>query len=223
MSKRTLVIGDIHGCSHELSTLVTHANPSHIIVVGDLFTRGPDPLGVWEFLASWDPTALNGVLGNHDQRILDALNGNIATGQRIQNTIAELMTGGDTWVQWLRNRPVFLTAGAFTIVHAGLHPSEGRRSTSQEMAQNLRHWPYGETNGPLWHAKYTAPERVIFGHDARRGLVRIERDGHPWIIGLDSGCVYGGRLSGYLIEEDRLYSVHAQQMYVNPIAKQKVD
>ena len=222
MSQRTLVVGDIHGCAQELEALVASANPTHIIVTGDLFTRGPDPLGVWQLLAFWDRTKeLNGVLGNHDQRLLDVVNGNIADQQPITDTIIALSKEGNAWAEWLQHRPVFLKVGAFTVVHAGLHPYEGQPGTSKEMAQNLRHWPFGRTEGPLWHAKYTAQERVIFGHDARRGLVRIERDGLPWIVGLDSGCVYGGRLSGYLIEEDRLYSVRAKDMYVDPTRVQK--
>lgn len=222
MNQRTLVIGDIHGCARELEALVSDANPTHLVLVGDLFTRGPFPDAVWEFLASWDrEKKLSAVLGNHDQHLLDAMDGTATPSKRIQNTITALNGTGTTWIKWLIQRPTFLTVGAFTVVHAGLHPHEGRAGTSNEMARNMRYWPYGQKKGPLWHANYTAQDRVIFGHDARRGVVRIEKNDLPWIIGLDSGCVYGGRLSGYLIEEDRLYSVRAYQMYVDPSRTKK--
>ena len=68
----------------------------------------------------------------------------------------------------------------------------------------------------FWYNKYTGKRRVIFGHDAARGRVRIERDGEPYLIGLDSGCVYGGELSGYLVEEDRIFSVKAHDVYCKP-------
>ena len=55
---------------------------------------------------------------------------------------------------------------------------------------------------------------MIFGHDAQRGSIRVERDGKPLIIGLDTGCVYGGALTGYLVEEDRLLQVPAKRAYV---------
>jgi hypothetical protein len=68
-------------------------------------------------------------------------------------------------------------------------------------------------DGSRWWSTYHGTARVIFGHDAVRGRVRVMRDGLPQVIGLDSGCVYGGFLSGYLIESDEVVSVRAKKVY----------
>ena len=53
----------------------------------------------------------------------------------------------------------------------------------------------------------------MYGHDAARGL----QDHRPHTLGLDTGCVYGGALTGYLVEADRLVRVAAQETY-RPVA-----
>ena len=47
---RTLIIGDVHGCSVELQKMISVVQPSKTILVGDLFTKGPDPKGVWTLI-----------------------------------------------------------------------------------------------------------------------------------------------------------------------------
>ena len=54
---------------------------------------------------------------------------------------------------------------------------------------------------------------MIIGHDARQGLVIASRAGSPWIVGLDTGCVYGGALTGWLLEEERTVQVPAARVY----------
>jgi len=81
------------------------------------------------------------------------------------------------------------------------------------MALNMRWFPMTDPNARRWHEQYTGKRKVVFGHDARRGLVRHRRDGASWIVGLDSGCVYGKKLSGYIVEDDRIEQVRAAAIY----------
>ena len=67
MSSRTLFVGDVHGCAEELKRLLKKARADRVILLGDLFTRGPDPRGVWKLIEKWEAEA---VLGNHDQAVL---------------------------------------------------------------------------------------------------------------------------------------------------------
>ena len=52
---------------------------------------------------------------------------------------------------------------------------------------------------------------VFFGHWAMRGLVQYKN-----VIGLDSGCVYGGSLSAYVLPDERWLSVPAREQYCKP-------
>lgn len=71
---RTVFIGDVHGCCDELADLLRRldSSPEHdnLLLVGDAFARGPDPLGVWDIIAQ---TRAETVLGNHDDRLLEQL------------------------------------------------------------------------------------------------------------------------------------------------------
>ena len=52
---------------------------------------------------------------------------------------------------------------------------------------------------------------LVFGHWARKGLVH-----RTWVRGLDTGCVWGGRLTAWIAEDDRLVSVPARRAYASP-------
>lgn len=178
-----------------------------MVLVGDLFTKGPDPVGVYQQIREG---GFEATLGNHDQRLLALREGD----RHAANVRAALTAVEPGWLAWLASLPLFIEAAPFTVVHAGVHPLGSLEATTRQMALTMRRFPEG--TGPFWWQDYAGQRRVIFGHDARRGLVRVEREGLPWLIGLDSGCVYGGRLSGYLVELDRLIQVPAKRVYQRP-------
>lgn len=214
MARSTLVVGDVHGCSDELAQLVADAHPDEVVLVGDLFTKGPDPVGVWRQMVDggWQV-----VRGNHDQRLLDHLDGLRPDDKAAARCVAALTAEDPRWADRVRAWPLFLEVAGWTVVHAGLHPSGDLALTEPKQALTMRRWPHERPEDPHWHEVYTGPRRVVFGHDAVRGLVRVERDGKPWVIGLDSGCVYGGALSGYVLEADRLVQVRAHRQWRAPV------
>ena len=63
-------------------------------------------------------------------------------------------------------------------------------------------WPPPGPPSRPWDDFYRGDKRVVFGHWARRGLVVAKH-----CIGLDTGCVYGGKLSAWIAEEDRIVQV----------------
>ena len=208
----TLFVGDVHGCAAELAELLAAVDVDRVVLVGDLFLKGPDPEGVWALVRD---RHLESVLGNHDDRLLRHVDGVKREGVA-GRCVARLDAADPSWLPWLRAAPLFLEAGGFTVVHAALHPSGDVAQTDRRMALTLRRWPDDAEGQPFWWQVYEGERRVVFGHDARRGFVRVERDGRTHLVGLDTGCVYGGKLSGWLAEEDRLVQVDAKRRYATP-------
>lgn len=191
----TLYVGDVHGCSEELEELLELAAASRVVLVGDLFTKGPDAGGVWELIQRHEAEA---VLGNHDARVIERWE---RFGPELELPEAAL--------HWLEGLPLWIEEEERIVVHAGVHPRLGLAGTTREMALAMRRFPMREAQAPFWYdAGWAGPKKVVFGHDAMRGLVR-----RPFALGLDTGCVYGGRLSGWLAEEDRVLQVEAKAIY----------
>jgi len=209
---RTLVIGDVHGCSAELAKLLDAARPDRAILVGDLFTKGPDPAGVLGLVRE---RGLKVILGNHDQRLLEVRAGgrpDDGHGHRVADTLDTVDRG---WVDWLGRQPIFRTLADWVIVHAALHPSGDLMRTDRRTALVLRRWPDDAPSDPRWWKVYEGPRRVVFGHDARQGLLmaRPDGDGRPRIAGLDTGCVYGGQLTGMWLDDCSTVQVEAARAY----------
>ncbi len=196
------MVGDVHGCVEELEDLLAEARPDRVVLVGDLYTKGPDPAGVWRVVSERRAEV---VLGNHDAWVLDHW-------ERREGPLAELPEAAREHLEGL---PLFLLEPGWLVVHAGLHPTLGVGGTTRGMALKLRRFPDDSSEDhPFWYdAGWRGPQTVVFGHDARRRRVRREWEGRPVTIGLDSGCVYGGELSGWLVEEDRILSVPARRAY----------
>ena len=68
--------------------------------------------------------------------------------------------------------------------------------------------------GVAWYDVYRGEKIVLFGHWPAPEPRRAER-----AIGLDTGCVYGGRLTAYIIESDEFVGVPAHHVYDPPQLK----
>jgi serine/threonine protein phosphatase 1 len=189
---RTLIVGDVHSCAAELRILLERVKPTRVILVGDVFNKGPDPAGVWELVCAWNVEA---VLGNHDLRV-------IALAEKGD------VRAPSAAIAWLKTLPTFIEGDGWIVVHGGLNPSGN--PTTKAQAVSLRRWPDDtDANHPFWWELYTGERLVVYGHDAVRGLV----DHRPRTLGIDTGCVYGRQLTGYLLEADQLISADAQRVY----------
>lgn len=98
------------------------------------------------------------------------------------------------------------------VVHAGRVPGVALERNSIRDLTSLRRLA---TRGqPWWYEEYQGPELVLFGHTPS-AMPRV----HSWrgqtlAIGLDTGCVYGGKLTAYSPEFDEFRSVNAARAYV---------
>lgn len=185
-------MGDVHGCADELERLLKRARPDRVILVGDLFTKGPDPKGVWKLIKAWEAEA---VLGNHDLSVLESW----TPGEALPKAA----------FRWLRDRPLRLKGQGWGVVHAGIDPRRGFKRVRPQEALYLRTLRSGRHAGRPWWRAYRGKRLIVHGHDARRGLV----DRRPYTLGLDTDCVRGGQLSGYLLEKDRIVQVEARRDY----------
>ena len=219
---RTIFIGDLHGCAAEFENLlkrIDYTERDRLLLAGDAFSRGPDPLGVWELILA---TGAEMVLGNHDARLLLQLDADAAGNKPRfkkpdqKTCFKALQPVFDILHPWLDSVPLKIDEERFLLVHAGIHPLDGVDGTSRQEFITIRTWPpTGGIDGPRWH-DVIEPDKdrmIIFGHDAPGGLVvkRRKPRKRPEIIGLDSGCIYGGQLTAYLYEEDRLVQVSSKQ------------
>ena len=107
--------------------------------------------------------------------------------------------------QWIRQCPLFIQGPTYKVVHAGYNPVG---PTLFNDAIYMRHWP-NKRSKTFWWNYYRGEKLIIYGHDA----MRLLQDNRPYSLGLDTGCVYGERLTGYLLEEDRLVHVWANEQY----------
>lgn len=200
---RTIIVGDVHGCRLELEALLDRVgfrSGDRLVFVGDLVARGPDSLGVLDIARR---TGALFVRGNHEQKLLDWRHGGGRLG-RLHLELAEAMRDVD-WTL-LEASPFWLDLPEHDarIVHAGVLPGVPLDEQHPETLMTLRTvGPRGEaprkkrrSDLPLWGERWPGPTHVVFGHNALPGLQL-----HPFATGLDTGCVYGGKLTALVLEE----------------------
>ena len=217
--QRTILIGDVHGCIDELKALLAachHAGDDHVILVGDLVAKGPDSQAVVQLARE---SGFSAVLGNHDDHVLHMRNRVAESANRVQHAfVAQSLLPQD--VEWLSGLPLFIElpqAGAdadVVVVHGGLIPGVPLAMQPRKHLLNLRSirddgQPSNKIDGDPWASRWPGPSHVVFGHDATRGLQQ-----HPHATGLDTGCVYGNRLTALIWPERRLIAVPARRCYV---------
>jgi calcineurin-like phosphoesterase family protein len=212
MASRTIVVGDIHGCYDELMALLDKANfqkKDRLVAVGDLITKGPKDRETLELFMS--DKRFSTVMGNHDLQLRRRWNGEKVKLKSAQKkTHKDLKGEKDKYAQFLNSLPFFIDLGSHLVVHAGLRPNVLFHSQSTEDMTLLRTLgPDREgRDGTPWYHVYDGEKTVLFGHwpaaEPRRG---------PKAIGLDTGCVYGHTLTGYIIETDEFVSVQAKETY----------
>jgi bis(5'-nucleosyl)-tetraphosphatase (symmetrical) len=194
-----LFVGDVQGCAAELRELLRVADfdsrHHRLALCGDLVNRGPDSAGVLELARRLDALT---VIGNHEVALLE--------GRRtptLDEVRRQLGSALDEWLAWIESWPAFVPGDGYILVHAGIAPGKRPEQCTREELTELR-----TVDGQPWFDFWRGPETVIFGHWAQRGKVDLER-----CKGLDTGCVYGGRLTGLWWPRLEWVSVPARRRY----------
>jgi hypothetical protein len=199
---RTIIVGDLHGCAGELEQLLERVSfepgADRVVLVGDLVVRGPDPHGALALVKRLDGRA---VRGNHEDKLLSWRHRHEPLGPdhaRVAEALSE-----DEWKQ-IEALPLWLDLPdhGVRVVHAGVVPGQDVASTEPQALLKMRtldargRWSSDADDGDLWGTRYQGPPHVVFGHNARP-----EPQLHAWATGLDTGCVYGGRLTALVLGE----------------------
>ena len=212
---RTVVIGDIHGCFDELSDLLDLINlkrNDRVVAVGDLVVKGEKSREVLDRFI--EDGRFSSVVGNHDRVLRQSWRGEPSRLNKAQKkTQAELNSGRALYAAYLKSLPYIIDLGSHLVVHAGIRP--GVRLDCQ-MAADMTEIRTMGTNpasrrGVPWYQVYRGQKTILFGHwPAARPRVA------PRAIGLDTGCVYGGRLTAFIVESGEFVSVPARRAYDPP-------
>ena len=229
--RRLVIVGDVHGCCDELEELLSKCRCSEpnvcTVFVGDLINKGPKNAEVVKLVRN---LGAHCVRGNHDEVCLRSWQ-NFAEGREPLPAKFQWMHRLDRDdLEWLSQLPFTLTIPSLNIcvVHAGLVPHIQLHNQSLDCMLHIRNLSYDDSLGEwVWHKKaaeggepwasaWRGPQHVYFGHDAIRRLQQC-----PHATGLDTGCVYGGKLTAVLpLEGGRLVQVDARAVHQAPGRKQ---
>jgi serine/threonine protein phosphatase 1 len=213
-NERTIVIGDIHGCLDMIKRLIDRINwqpgNDRLIFLGDYIDRGENSKGVVDFILALSrcSSGVECLIGNHEALFLDYLNGRdrrifLSNGGwiTVEGYLAEKSEEEEALVppdhmSFYQSLKSFIELEEYYIVHAGFKP--GVHVKDQEL------------NDMIWirdqfiYTEYDFGKRVIFGHTPFDEPFIMENK-----IGLDTGAVYGNRLTCLELPEFRFHSVEA--------------
>jgi hypothetical protein len=225
---RSIFIGDVHSCAAELAELlsaVALASDDRVYFVGDLLSRGPDPLGVLNLFRSVHGRS---VIGNHEQRLLAVRHARLRgePGPKLGASHASVVAVLDD-ADWaiLESMPLWIDVpeNDVRVVHAGIVPGVPFEQQDPWLLTHIRsideRGKPSEKWGRLWGSSYQGEPHIVFGHNARQ-----RPQLHPHATGLDTACVYGGALTAMVLSEgvapppvgtrlDALVSVPARRAY----------
>ncbi|MGW6524257.1 polynucleotide kinase-phosphatase [Streptomyces sp. NPDC054962] len=227
------IIGDIHGCAFELEGLLgklgyvdgVHPEGRQAVFVGDLVDRGPDSPGVLRRVMAMvkSGNALC-VPGNHENKY-----GRHLRGRKVQHThgLAETIEQMEGESEEFRSEVrefidglvshYVLDGGRLVVCHAGLPEKYHGRTSGRVRSHAL----YGDTTGETdefglpvrypWAEDYRGRAAVVYGHTPVPEATWLNNT-----ICLDTGAVFGGKLTALRWPERELVDVSAEQVWYEP-------
>ncbi|WP_405794933.1 polynucleotide kinase-phosphatase [Streptomyces longwoodensis] len=227
------IIGDVHGCASELEALLgklgyvdgAHPGGRTAVFVGDLVDRGPDSPGVLRRVMAMvkSGNALC-VPGNHENKY-----GRHLKGRKVQHThglaetVAQMAGESEEFVAEVREfidslvSHYVLDGGRLVVCHAGLPEKYHGRTSGRVRSHAL----YGETTGETdefglpvrypWAEDYRGRAAVVYGHTPVPEATWLNNT-----ICLDTGAVFGGKLTALRWPERELVDVPAERVWYEP-------
>lgn len=210
---RTFAIGDVHGCAVELEALLEKlALHSHdtVVFVGDYIDRGPASRQVIDIVLELRKRCHVVTLkGNHEAMFLDFLEHPETSGAGLfilnggSATLANYLTEDgaielpEAHLKFLQELRLFHETDEHFFVHAGVPEIPLAQISVEAHAQALM-W----TRFPFLQSDFAWEKTVIHGHTPVS-----EVDIYPNRINIDTGCVYGLKLSAIDVESREIFEV----------------
>lgn len=200
-----IAIGDIHGCARTMEALLARLQPTpedHLVFVGDYIDRGPDSKGVIDrLLALRETHRCTFLRGNHEALFLNYLDQgefDIWSYNGGTSTLDSYAVPGEGFVipeehiAFIRETELYLDAGEFFIVHAGLRPDRSIEANLADGDEMVFLWERGHLR--LEDDELPWEKTVVCGHTPVSEPVNRGK-----LINIDTGCVYYMRPTlGYL-------------------------
>lgn len=241
------IIGDVHGCFDELQELLlklgyivnrveeTEKNFGFSVIapesrkaifLGDLVDRGPDSPNVLRLVMSMVNSGVAYcVPGNHDLKLQKFLDGKSVqlkhglelTVKQLESESAVFKSTVGKFLYSLISHYVF-DNGKLVVAHAGLKEEMQGRGSGAVRSFCM----YGETTGEIdefglpvrynWAKEYRGKAKVVYGHTPVPEAEWLNKT-----IDIDTGCVFGGKLTALRYPEEELISVNAKMVYCEPV------
>ncbi|NPA40390.1 MAG: serine/threonine protein phosphatase [Thermodesulfobacteria bacterium] len=207
---KIFAIGDIHGCIDSLESLLAILpvkwGKDFVIFLGDYIDRGPNPRKVIEKvieLKNKFPDRVFTLKGNHEQMFERFLlgydistflyNGGSAT-LRCYYTKGMLEIPGEH-LKFLKELKLIIETEEYIFVHGGINPEKPLEEQTEDDVLWIR--------GSFYHYPGRFEKTVVFGHTPfSEPFVKEDR------IGIDTGCVYGGKLTAVMLPDREFFQVN---------------
>lgn len=220
---RTIIIGDIHGCSSALQALLERVKPEagtdRMVFLGDLFDRGPDSYHVFlavKTLAERFGEGFILLLGNHEDYLLQQ---HLTKQQRMiwehvgrQATVTSFEGSGahmEDSIPWIKEHTrLFWKTDLFQCVHAGIMIDPPEVNDMETLVHSHETVLMNRYDGPLTvtghialeHATWFAGDGETTAELPEKEPLQLPKSG---VICIDTGCGKGGKLTAMVIEGDR--------------------
>jgi serine/threonine protein phosphatase 1 len=213
--QRVFIVGDIHGCLGTLKRLMEKVpwdpERDQLIFLGDYIDRGRDSKGVVDYLVALKNSSPNVrfIMGNHELMLLDYLKGRnrdlymANAGYTTLRSYLEARPPGEEFLvppdhmAFYHSLETYIDIKDYYVVHAGFRPGIELAEQALEDMVWIRE--------PFIYSDYDFGKKVIFGHTPfKRPLITENK------LGLDTGAVYGNRLTCLELPEVMFHSVEAK-------------
>lgn len=225
--ERIAIISDVHGCIDEFDEILklVDIKSTRTILLGDLLDRGPDSLAVVRRARELD---LESVMGNHDLKYIKWLRS--PKDKPLYDARKFYSQFNDDDINYIHRMPLYLKLrDNFVAVHAGVKPGIPIEKQGQ---QDLCYLRYSDKDHNTISLKKVFRDKVpamfwtdfgpfgynvVYGHNVHSTLdIKITKfDDDTACYGIDTGCVFGGRLSALILsdKEPEVIQVQAKEVY----------